>query len=70
MNQRERSELDRHITGNYGEDQLKDELDIPKLELRLMNFCNQLAKQEDDPVREQIKELCRLAKVGWDSEAT
>jgi hypothetical protein len=27
MNQRERDALDRHITGNYGEDQLKDSLD-------------------------------------------
>ena len=31
MNRRERQELDRHITGNYGEDQMKDEIDYDDL---------------------------------------
>jgi len=40
------------------------ESQVNELQQRLLSFCNQLAKDEDDPVREQIKELCALAKTG------
>lgn len=43
------------------------EAQINELQQRLLSFCNQLAKDEDDPVREQIKELCNLARTGLSS---
>jgi hypothetical protein len=33
---------------------------INELQRRLLSFCSQLAKAEDDPVRDQIRELCQL----------
>jgi len=68
VNQRERNDLDRHITGNFGEDQFKEEImtesQVAVLERRLLSFCNQLARDDLDPIREQIRELCNLARTG------
>ncbi len=40
------------------------ETNIDDLLRRLLSFCNQLAKDEHDPVRRQILDLCKLAKIG------
>lgn len=45
MNSRERESLDRHITGNYGDDQLRDEpLMLSDLMLECANCCESFAR--------------------------
>lgn len=49
MNQRERDSLDRHITGNYGADQFKDEGEVE------CPFCDEMV----DPLDESFSHHCR-----------
>ena len=40
------------------------EQEIDQITQRLISFCVQLARPAEDPIREQIKEIARLAKIG------
>ena len=53
MDRREREQLDRHITGNYGEDQFRDARDLVKALLR----NNELLTREEENFRTAIDGL-------------
>lgn len=78
MNQRERDDLDRHITGNYGEDQFRPARrrygsKAPEA-FRLAKASIMAERRGDVPTADaRYQDLCRLVGVGnaayWMMEA-
>ena len=57
MNTKERNALDRHITGNYGEDQMKGEAGLERLIESANLMCNLIQQWRESGTVPSLREL-------------